>query len=496
MQLDRLAVVLRPRGGWEALDLGFQMAREWWRPIWAVWFALYLPTAAVILFVLSNRFHAVLVLWWLKPLFDRAVLHTASRAVFGETPGVIATLRAAREWLRPGLIAALTFSRFNLARSFTLPVSQLEKQTGAKARHRRRALGGRMRSYGVWLTVVCVHLEAVAMFGLVALAAMLVPAGGGFGRDDGGQDFDDSSFWEMFSSSWSIGDVALYLAAVSLIEPAYVAAGFALYLNRRAILEGWDIELSLRQLEERLRAATAAVTATLIAGVVAGLVLLQPPAAIAAEAAGKSAPAEIRKVLELPEFSQHREVTRWRYLGEDKKREERPFGFGEFWRNLSLMFGDFTERLLWVVAAVLLALALFYLRRFVPEPRLRNAGRYRPPEALFGLDVTPESLPGDVAAAAAQLARQGRLREALSLLYRGALSALVHRHRLPLAAGDTEGDCVRAAGQALPQPGAEYFSRLVRTWQAVAYAGRAPEAAGVEALCQEWRPYFSPPAAS
>src|SRR5690606_16341925 len=134
VQLDRIAVALRPRNEWEALDLGFQMAREWWRPIWGVWLALYVPVGAVLLLAFDDAFYAVLALWWLKPLFDRAVLHAASRAVFEEPCGVAATLKAAAQWLRPGLVGALTWRRFDLARSFTIPVSTLEKQTGAAAR--------------------------------------------------------------------------------------------------------------------------------------------------------------------------------------------------------------------------------------------------------------------------------------------------------------------------------------------------------------------------
>ena len=54
MELERIAVGVRPRGGWESLDLGFQMARQWWRQAWGVWFALYLPCAAVALAAFSN----------------------------------------------------------------------------------------------------------------------------------------------------------------------------------------------------------------------------------------------------------------------------------------------------------------------------------------------------------------------------------------------------------------------------------------------------------
>ena len=51
---------------------------------------------------------------------------------------------------------------------------------------------------------------------------------------------------------------------------------------------------------------------------------------------------------------------------------------------------------------------------------------------------------------------------------------------------DTEGDCLRrveAAG-AVAHPG--YFRGLTGVWIALAYAGRAPGDAAVEALCRDW----------
>jgi len=38
-----------------------------------------------------------------------------------------------------------------------------------------------------------------------------------------------------------------YAIAVFFVEPFYVAAGFAMYLNRRADLEAWDIEQEFRR---------------------------------------------------------------------------------------------------------------------------------------------------------------------------------------------------------------------------------------------------------
>jgi hypothetical protein len=68
---------------------------------------------------------------------------------------------------------------------------------------------------------------------------------------------------------------------------------------------------------------------------------------------------------------------------------------------------------------------------------------------------------------------------------------LVHRDHVPLAEGDTEGDCLRAARRALPAAGSDYFGRLVRAWQSAAYAGRLPGVAETEVLARDWAPVFA-----
>ncbi len=516
MQLERVAVVLRPRNEWESLDLGFRMARQWWRPIWGVWLALYLPTGAVLLLAFENKLYAWLVLWWLKPLFDRAVLHATSRAVFGDPCGVVATLKSAREWLRPGLLWALTLGRIDFARSFTAPVSTLEKQTGSAARRRRGALGARARGKAVWLTLACLHLEGIALISSMAIIGMLEPSAGGMlPRDDDGSDFM-AAFRDMFT--WQASDVAHYMFAVCLVEPFYVTAGFALYLNRRTLLEGWDIEVQLRRIEERLRGTTraAAMLLLLVLGSFSAWTY-GPLAAFAQEPTqaqqepepaqqpdpvpqpnteGRSPQHEIKTVLAHPDFGSSREAQGWHYIGAAAEGQPaKPWHISDAWQNFLLLVADLSQALLWGLAIGAVLLILYALRRFIPEPLLRKAA-YRAPDTLFGLEVSPESLPDDVAAAAAAAARAGRVREALSLLYRGALSALVHRYDVALQAGDTEGDCLRAATRSLPQSGADYFLRLVAEWQAAAYASKLPSPDGVERLCRDWVEHFRQPAAA
>ncbi|HTS51869.1 MAG TPA: DUF4129 domain-containing protein, partial [Burkholderiales bacterium] len=109
---------------------------------------------------------------------------------------------------------------------------------------------------------------------------------------------------------------------------------------------------------------------------------------------------------------------------------------------------------------------------------------------LFGLDVRPESLPQDVAAAAARLARSGDVVGALSLLYRGALVALLHRDQIELANGDTEVDCLTKTRERVAARTYAYLTRLLVVWQAAAYAHRMPPLPEVEQLASEWPGVF------
>ena len=104
----------------------------------------------------------------------------------------------------------------------------------------------------------------------------------------------------------------------------------------------------------------------------------------------------------------------------------------------------------------------------------------------MGMDVAPDSLPDDIAAAARARWDAGDARGALSLLYRGALSWLIHAARAPVRDGDTEGDCLRHASAITEQVRREYFTVLTGQWVTVAYAERAPAAREFERLLGSW----------
>ncbi|MCL2590019.1 MAG: hypothetical protein FWD67_03840 [Betaproteobacteria bacterium] len=246
MSPDALTVQTRTRAHWEAIDLGFALVQAHWRNLYAAWLVVILPATllALTLAYLSNRdgkgiMYGLVLLWWLKPLYDRVLLHVMSRAVFGETVSWRGTLRAIPGLLlHSGLFRALTWRRFSPQRSFRLPTWQLEGVTGQARRRRLRALNGRG---AIRLIFVCSTFETILSFGMVGLLLMLLPP-----------ESILSHLKDAFVSSFKVASYFIYLFVITIIEPFYVAAGFMLYLNQRTELEGWDIELGFRTLANRL----------------------------------------------------------------------------------------------------------------------------------------------------------------------------------------------------------------------------------------------------
>ncbi|UKI07057.1 MULTISPECIES: DUF4129 domain-containing protein [Variovorax] len=143
--------------------------------------------------------------------------------------------------------------------------------------------------------------------------------------------------------------------------------------------------------------------------------------------------------------------------------------------------------LIWGLAALALAWLVIRIRRWAQV----RAGGARPgkaplPSHVGSLDIRPESLPDDVGNAAAALWQRGQHRPALSLLYRGALSRLVHAHGVPVRAASTEGECVALSAARLRPEAQAFFARLVDAWQLAAYGGRLPSTAQVLAICGEF----------
>ncbi|MDR1648089.1 MAG: hypothetical protein LBR88_08670 [Zoogloeaceae bacterium] len=523
MRLDRLELELRRRTPWEALDLGMGMVRRWAWPVYRVWFVFVLPPAILLLFLLQDYAWGGLAVWWLKPVADRLLLKVFAEASFGAPPTVKQVWQSLPELLRhSGLFSALTWRRLSSYRSFVLPMLQLEGQRGAAFRKRRQVLGRKTQGYATWLMQFCVCCIVIFELGLLILAHWLMP---GDLRDVFAQ-FSLFGKGGELSHAWNLFFMMAWLTAETLVEPFYVAAGFSLYLNRRGDLEGWDIEVAFRRMQtERTQVAhPSGMKGKRAFSVIPALWLIlligfaaQPFGANAKDEDDKPPPEKIIRVegearrqalavLADPDFGSVEETTEWRWRNrneahaEDKKTEER--NFLDTWgarvrEGLEKFFGGLAEVVRFVLyGLMILALAacvVFLYRnldRFWSEAPLQKGVR---PETLFGLDLRPETLPDDIAAAALAEAEAGHWIAALSLLYRGALVTLIERDRVVFRAGDTEDLCLARVHRHIEGDALATFADLLAEWKAAAYAGRLPTLVRVRALCADWRAHFAAP---
>jgi hypothetical protein len=251
------------------------------------------------------------------------------------------------------------------------------------------------------------------------------------------------------------------------------------------MIEAWDLELGLRKLAQRLQSLSSLGIKTLTIVCMSIAMYGLPQQSNAEE---KKAAEEIKKVLAAEEFGGTKEERRWVLRDMFQNKKEQPPLEMDWLHSLS----EGAARVVQLVGWIILVLGALYLLRALwrawPASALEDGDPI--PEQLFGMDITPESLPDDVAGAALALAEQGRLRQALSLLYRGTLSALVYVCRLPIRHSDTEGDVMRHGKTSLTPTQYEYLEELIRLWSWVAYAHRPLQAEQVMALTRgypsEW----------
>ena len=551
MRVEDIAITLRPRSAWEAIDLGYAMAQNWWKPLFSAWCAVYFPAALLInLACWQHPGIAVFVLWWLKPAFDRVVLHVLAAATFGAIPSLRDTLHALpRLWWNNRLAVSLTYGRFDFARSFHLPMIQLEGARGQGLRKRRRVLGREGRGEAVWLTIICLHLEITLIASCYLMINLFSPGDPAFQLS-----------WQMlFNAEVSKGmqffGNAVNVIAISVLEPFYVAAGFAIYLNCRTVIEGWDVELAFKKMSSRIHEATRSTTTMAGQWMVcialvcaAGFMLSNMPEAwaqnetttppqfpestqspesptvcprlspdeVTAQAGGaleQLKDADIKtftpdtgaadaafRVLDSKEFGQYKDSWKIRYIGPGSEQKPPPKKYNWAWLKSVIDFFAQSVRVLAWIGVVIVASGLLYLiARYVGLSGWGRQNRKFGPDMLFGLDIRPESLPDNVPHAARKLLNDGRPRESVSLLYRAALVALIQDGRIEIGRGDTEGECVQRVRRAyaiqhesanLLEGKPDYFSALVKQWQRIAYAREMVGASDIEPLIEQWAIYF------
>lgn len=532
MQLDKLQLDLRPRTNARALDLGFALLHSYAATTYLVWLTLWLPVViaccALTLWDPRHIWGYLFLLWWLRALPERGPLYVLSRRVFGEDVNWQGALKAWPSQLG-GWISMLTWRRLiSPMRSLFAPIWQLEGARGGVASERRRVIGRNGTFWAaVWFGVAMFLFELVLTAGFLGFISIFL------GRDEAINPFALSGAMFVGGETGSWYAIVLFFVAygfaTAVIGPFFVACGFTLYLNRRATLEAWDIEIALRQIQSpRARDVAKKAAASGFMALAAGLLMFlcgpaesvhaaenppaktnqcEPPLFVKNRANSRlpdadDQQAKVRKQLaslydsdDLRGYSCIKEshLKGFENKPDEPKKNDDLRKIGKPW-DLSLLAT--VLEVVFISAAICLVLWLIY--RF--RDSFSGFARKRPPPRateVAGLDIRPESLPDDVPTQVMKLWHQGQKRLALALLYRATISRLVHDDGLTLSSGATEGDCTREAEKAfrnvkLSAGRLKASATATQLWLRAAYADSWPDDAAVQQECKLWGEEFAP----
>jgi len=514
MNLNQITANIRLRSAWEAVDLGFVMVQQWWKSIYLPLAILTFGISLPLFYLLPSDgyFFASLIFWWLKPLYDRLVLHIISHKLFNEELSSFEALKALPSLIwNTGLFQTLTFRRLSLSRGFNLAIWQLEQLRGSARSERQGVLHMIAHSTAVWLTIGLWLIEIILMLSLFMLILMFMPS-------DMSSNFLESVFSNNLEYEKWIDKLGylFYVLVVTLVHPFYVAGSFALYINRRTQLEAWDIELDFRKMNHRFESinkgfkpAKKTITSSVFI-LISAFILInnlgtstvsaeEAPEILANERKSVDQSREIiDEVMLTKNLNDKRKVKKWvKKKTKAKKKKKSSVNMGWF-ESFSRMLAVLLEALLWIAIATGIFLIYYFRNSWLHlfKTKKHDEDKYIAPEVMFGMDVRPDSLPDDIISESRNLWQQGEHRQALSLLYSGALVRLINQEKVELHDSHTEGDVIKHTVAKLTQSNAaktkqSYLRLLTSQWQTIAYAHRTPDENSMQLLFNTWESDFA-----
>ena len=505
MDLDNVTIEIRPRKAWEAVDLGVLMARRWWWQLVQIWFLISFPLWILLSFLpLEYVIWQMVIIVWLKPIFERALLYFLSHAVFGSIPTVAESVKRFPSLIGFQIFSTLTIRRLSPSRSMDMSVSQLEGLRGNRRTDRLNVLHREDSTPATWLTFSMWFIEIFLWVSFFTIVALFIPQGIEV-------DIDDYLYSDATKPMMLVYSIVLYCVWMCT-APFYVACGFSLYLNRRVRLEAWDIEIAFRRMAQKRQGVNTLAIAVLCFALTFSYDSWQNTAQADplanhdvtlenSELTPETAAKLINDIHDGDKFNVKKERTRarlknvpeWEWNSNKEERENSDSvgnGLMAFFSALAV----FGEVIIWVVVIGIIVFVVVRYRewfmQFVGFERTIERELAPPPKTLFGLNITEESLPEDIGQTALAILKAGNTREAMALLYRASLNKLVifgvHLH-----SSFTEIQCLNSAKESLAKhlvsdDQVDYLSDFTDAWRRHAYGHERVSAQRVEEFCQHW----------
>lgn len=489
----------------QAVSMGFAFAR---RHRWGLLTAALIAIAPVfllallLLFWLDKYFYAMVLIWWFKPYYDVVILQQGSRLLSRQSTSLTDCLLSLKVLFTPTLWVYLTWGRITLLRHISLPISFLEKINGKAHTQRLKNQSKSSKSVASSSTMGLFHFDLFLYLNCFIILLFLLP------QDSRA----DATYWFLSNDpNKSSGDF-YWLAALLLlcqsfctavVEIFYVMTGFMLYLNNRITVEGWGIEMGFKQMAKRLQSLpkTSNMGISILITTLA-LGLAMPQNGAAAETIGhtkqtviltpEADKAQLKTLLLDKDISPYATQITWQKKTDDKHKKNT-----QSLANINKAPADLGRVafiIKWVLIALVSLILLLGLYRYRGLFAVLKVGKKNKakdsPQVLFGLAVTPDSLPQDVGEKAQQLFAEKDFVQTLSLLYRGSLSVLINDYQADIWESHTEGDCLKIAKTHLSDNDYRYFSSLTDLWRGLVYAHQTPSVQESARLIKQWNSVF------
>ncbi|QQO10481.1 hypothetical protein [Breznakiella homolactica] len=465
---------LRQRSSWEAADSGLLL--------WRNGLGLFALLLGIPLIILAAAAYAMpdwtkpwifIALWWLKPLFDRPVLHSISVRFFNPSASLKHIMKGYFRSLVTALPGDLLWRRFSLWRSGRMPVRVLERQRGKKARQRIRILERGGLGFSVLVTLLGIVLETALLVGEIFffIAVMDLTQAPSF-----------STIWESLDT-YEILLISAMTVNLFIVETLYVCMGFGLYINSRLETEGWDIQLEFSSFARENKPASSggihpAVKSLAMVCILAAALLCSVPHLTAQENSGNpealSAEAgavpmdTLEEVLASPDFGGERKTWTIQLKDPPEQGESPDFDIPDWTEAIKRGFGYFIRTLLVAAIGAAVVYAAYRLYRY---SKLRTGQPFRKTSRIAP-DAGPDS-PEALLEQARKYFDQGFLREAWASCVAAAEGTYEIQGGLTFPADATEYECLAMVTRS-GAPGAEGFGTLIRVWVSFAYGGKAP----------------------
>jgi hypothetical protein len=476
---------LRRRSGWEASDSGILL---WRRNAGALLLFFALPytliVSALCLAPQNILLWTIPGLWWLRPFFDRVILHVISVRFFDHGAPLSRLVRGLGSSLREGLAGDLLWRRFSPWRGGRMPVRVLEKLKGRAARKRIALLESGGLGFSLMVTALGIAINYALLAGEVLFTLNVLNM------------LNLDSWSGLFQEHIRLFTILSVLANgvnFLVVESLYICMSFGIYINSRLETEGWDLQLDFKRFaEKRAPSGGTGKADTPLSGIarvlVLGLLLLGswhplygkdagPPALPDAPAAenstapltGEDAALEkLGEALASPDFGSERDSWRIQFKEPEKEAKKEVIGVPGQFSRLRQIFGFILRALVFAVIAAVLAAGLYqYLKTgsFLKRKKEWKSFALAEAEKRKSSALLLEE--------AKEFQRRGLVREAWARCFAAILAAFSERDRVVFPHDATEYGCLRLL-KARNTPEAEAFNAFLSAWIDLAYGGRPP----------------------